>query len=96
MGTETETETETETGLIGQMSSLVKGSLERFFYWWGALVTRHPYKDATFLLVSKIYSNYIWNWQSMIAEDLVGSFPEGPFCPCIPNAVIWSNSTPSL
>ena len=44
-------------GLIGQMSSVAKGSLERFFYWWGTVVTRHPYKDATFLLPSKIYSN---------------------------------------
>ena len=38
-------------GLIEQMSRVVKGNLERFFYWWGTLVTRHPYKDATFLLV---------------------------------------------
>ena len=44
-------------GLIGQMSSVAKGSLERFFYWWGTVVTRHPYKDPTFLLPSKIYSN---------------------------------------
>ena len=50
---------EVEMGLIGQMSRLVKGNLERFFFWWGTLVTRHPYKDATFLLDSKIYSNYI-------------------------------------
>ena len=35
-------------GLIEQMSRVVKGNLERFFYWWGTLVTRHPYKDATF------------------------------------------------
>ena len=46
-------------GLIEQMSRVVKGNLERFFYWWGTLVTLHPYKDATFLLDSKIYSNYI-------------------------------------
>ena len=50
---------EVEMGLIGQMSRLVKGNLERFFFWWGTLVTRHPYKDSTFLLASKIYSNYI-------------------------------------
>ena len=42
-------------GLIGQMSSVAKGSLERFFYWWGTVVTRHPYKDATFLLLFTIF-----------------------------------------
>ena len=26
-----------------RMSRLVIGSLERFFYWWGKVVTRHPY-----------------------------------------------------
>ena len=33
-----------QMGLIGRMSKGVKGSLERFFYWWGTVVTCHPYK----------------------------------------------------
>ena len=57
-------------GLIGQMSSVAKGSLERFFYWWGTVVTRHPYKDATFLLLFTIYSNQKSIWRILKRQHL--------------------------
>jgi len=44
-------------GVMDRASLLVIGSLERFFYWWGKFVTRHPYPVIlTCLLLTAISS----------------------------------------